>query len=59
MKKFLPKITRHDLDTALVIFVTAFAGAVVKGGPVTTSLIVSALGAGVGALIHTYLGKGA
>lgn len=59
MKRLLPKITMHDLQTAGVIFVGAFVGALMKGGPVTSSLIYSALGAGVVALVHAYLGKDA
>lgn len=59
MKRFLPKITKHDLQTAAVIFVGAFAGALMKGGPITSALIYSALGAGIGALAHAYFGKDA
>lgn len=59
MKRFLPKFTMHDLQTAGVIFVMAFVGAVLKGGPLTTSLLMSAAIAGASAVAHTYLGKGA
>jgi len=59
MKRLLPKFTKHDLQTAGVIFLTAFAGAVVKGGSISTALILSAAIAGVSAVVHTYLGKGA
>lgn len=57
--KFLPKFTMHDLQTAGVIFVMAFVGTVLKGGPLTTNLLVSAAIAGAAAVAHTYLGKGA
>ncbi len=59
MKRFLPKFTMHDLQTAGVIFVMAFVGTVVKGGPVTTNLLLSAAIAGATAVVHSYLGKGA
>jgi hypothetical protein len=57
--KFLPKFTLHDVQTAVIIFVMAFIGTLLKGGSVTQSLLISAVGAGVGAVAHTYLGKGA
>lgn len=57
--KFLPKFTKHDLQTAAVIFVMAFAGALVKGGPLTTNLLLSAAIAAASAVVHTYLGKAA
>lgn len=59
MKRFLPKFTMHDLQTAGVVFAMAFVGTVVKGGPVTTSLLLSAAIAGLTAVAHSYLGKGA
>jgi len=59
MKRFLPKFTVHDLQTAGVIFLMAFVGTVLKGGPLTTNLLVSAAIAGASAVVHTYLGKGA
>jgi hypothetical protein len=59
MKRLLPKITLHDVQTAAIIFVMAFAGTLLKGGSVSKSLLISAVGAGLGALAHTYLGKGA
>jgi hypothetical protein len=55
----LPKFTIHDAQTALLIFVAAFVSTVLKGGSVTTGLLLSAASAGVAALVHTYLGKGA
>ena len=57
--KFLPKFTLHDVQTAAIIFVMAFVGTLLKGGSVSNSLLISAVGAGIGALAHTYLGKGA
>lgn len=59
MRKLLPKFTVHDVQTAAIIFGMAFIGTLLKGGPVSQSLLISAVGAGVGALLHTYLGKGA
>lgn len=59
MKKLLPKFTKHDLQTAGVIFAMAFVGTILKGGPLTTNLLVSAAIAGAAAVAHTYLGKGA
>ena len=59
MKKLLPKFTLHDVQTAAIIFGMAFIGTLLKGGSVSTSLLISAAGAGLGALLHTYLGKGA
>lgn len=59
MRRFLPKFTLHDVQTAAIIFVMAFAGTLLKGGSVSKSLLISAVGAGLGALAHTYLGKGA
>jgi hypothetical protein len=59
MKLKLPKFTVHDVQTGAIIFVMAFAATLLKGGPVDKSLLISAASAGVGALIHTYLGKGA
>jgi hypothetical protein len=50
---------KHDVQTAVIIFVMAFAGTLLKGGSVNQSLLISAVGAGLGALAHTYLGKGA
>lgn len=58
MKRLLPKFTVHDAQTAAIIFVMAFAGTLLKGGSVSKSLLISAVGAGLGALAHTYLGKG-
>ena len=52
------KLHRHDLETAGVIFFTAFVSTLLKGGSVSKSLLISAVGAGIGALAHTYLGKG-
>lgn len=59
MKRLLPKFTLHDVQTAAIIFVMAFGGTLLKGGSVDKSLLISAVGAGLGALAHTYLGKGA
>lgn len=59
MKRFLPKFTLHDVQTAALIFGAAFVSTLLKGGSVNQSLLISAVGAGVGALLHTYLGKGA
>jgi hypothetical protein len=59
MKRLLPKFSKHDVETAIIIFVMAFAGTLLKGGSVSKSLLISAVGAGLGALAHTYLGKGA
>lgn len=59
MKKFLPKFTMHDLQTAGVVFVMAFVSAVAKGGPLTTNLLLSAAIAGASAVVHSYLGKAA
>lgn len=59
MKRLLPKFTLHDVQTAAIIFGMAFIGTLLKGGPVDQSLLISAVGAGVGAVLHTYLGKGA
>ena len=59
MKRFLPKFTLHDVQTAAIIFGMAFIGTLLKGGSVSKSLLISAVGAGFGALLHTYLGKGA
>jgi hypothetical protein len=59
MKRLLPKITKHDIETAGVIFFAAFVSTLLKGGSVTQSLLISAVGAGLAALAHTYLGKGA
>ena len=59
MKRLIPKFTVHDVQTAAIIFVMAFGGALLKGGPINKSLLISAVGAGLGALAHTYLGKGA
>lgn len=55
--KFLPKLTMHDLQTAGVIFIMAFVGTVLKGGALTTNLLLSAAIAGVSAVAHSYLGK--
>ena len=59
MRRLLPKFTVHDVQTAAIIFAAAFIGALLKGGSVNQSLLISAVGAGLGALAHTYLGKGA
>jgi hypothetical protein len=58
MGRIFPKFTRHDLDTAAVIFFAAFVSTLLKGGSASQSLLISAVGAGIGALAHTYLGKG-
>jgi hypothetical protein len=55
----LPKFTVHDVQTGLLIFVAAFVSTILKGGSVTTGLLLSAASAGVAAVVHTYLGKGA
>jgi hypothetical protein len=57
--RFLPKFTKHDVLTAAVLFAATFVSAVAKGGSLTTSVLVSAALAAVGAVVHTYLGKGA
>lgn len=59
LKKLLPSFTNHDLETAAVIFFAAFGSTLLKGGSVSQSLLISAVGAGLAALAHTYLGKGA
>lgn len=59
MKNLLPKFTRHDVETAAVVFIAAFGSALAKGGSVNKSLLFSAITAGISAVIHTYLGKGA
>lgn len=59
MKRLLPKFTLHDVQTGVIIFVMAFGGTLLKGGSINQSLLISAVGAGLGALAHTYLGKGA
>lgn len=51
------KAHRHDVETGLVIFAMAFVGTLMKGGSLSTSLLISAAVAGAGAVIHTFLGK--
>jgi len=48
---------RHDVETAVVIFAMAFGSTLEKGGSVSKSLLLSAVAAGVGAVVHTFLGK--
>ena len=51
------KTHKHDVETAVVIFAMAFVGTLMKGGSVSKSLLISAVVAGAGAVIHTFLGK--
>lgn len=53
------KLHKHDVETAVVIFAMAFAATLMKGGSLNKSLLISAAVAGAGAVIHTFLGKGA
>lgn len=48
---------RHDIETAVVIFAMAFGSTLDKGGSVSKSLLLSAASAGIGAVIHYFLGK--
>lgn len=50
---------KHDIETAAVIFAAAFVSTLLKGGSVSKSVLLSAVAAGAGAVIHSFLGKAA
>lgn len=49
---------KHDLTTALIIFVMAFLATLANGGAVSKNLLMSAAVAGAGAVIHMFISKG-
>lgn len=52
------KLHQHDLVTAVVIFGAAFVSTLMKGGSVSKDVLLSAVAAGAGAVIHSFFGKG-
>lgn len=50
---------KHDVETGVVIFAMAFMSTLMKGGSVSKDVLLAAVAAGAGAVIHSFFGKAA